>query len=95
MQRLRKESFMLTPPSLSRNKSTSKFDDDLIKELDEVEKEHYNNSINQNIDTNEKEAKSVSFSETSPRPRTISDIKRDFQLGDIMEFVHKGLEVCL
>jgi len=95
LQRLRKESFMLTPPSLSRNKSTSKFDDDLIKELDEVEKEHYNNSINQNIDTNEKEAKSVSFSETSPRPRTISDIKRDFQLGDIMEFVHKGLETII
>lgn len=85
---------MLNPPSPSREKSTHKFDDDLIKELDEVEKENYNNTLSQSIE-NEKEVKSQSFSltETSPRPRTISDIKRDFQLGDIVEFVHKGLEV--
>ncbi len=29
------------------------------------------------------------------RLRTISDIKRDFQLGDIIEFVHRGIEVIL
>jgi hypothetical protein len=30
---------------------------------------------------------------TSIRSRTLSDIKRDFQLGDIIEFVHNGLDV--
>jgi len=35
-----------------------------------------------------------SLAESSPsRPRTISDIKRDFQLGDVIDFVHQGLEV--
>ena len=29
------------------------------------------------------------------RSRTISDIKRDFQLGDIIEFVHRGIEVII
>ena len=29
----------------------------------------------------------------SSRGRSLSDIKKDFQLGDILEFVHKGLEV--
>lgn len=29
------------------------------------------------------------------RLRTISDLKRDFQLGDIVEFVNRGIEVYL
>lgn len=29
------------------------------------------------------------------RSRTISDIKRDFQLGDIIEFVHRGIETII
>ena len=30
---------------------------------------------------------------SSIRSRTLSDLKRDFQLGDIIEFVHNGLDV--
>jgi hypothetical protein len=35
----------------------------------------------------------TSSNKPSVRPRTLSDLKRDFQLGDIIEFVHNGLDV--
>ena len=36
---------------------------------------------------------SISNNKAAVRPRTLSDLKRDFQLGDIIEFVHNGLDV--
>jgi hypothetical protein len=65
---------MLNPPSRSNIKH--EFDDELVKELNELSHKH-----------------NGSKEESPNRPRTISDIKRDFQLGDIIEFVHKGMEV--
>jgi len=40
-------------------------------------------------------SKSITETTLNGRLRTISDIKRDFQLGDIIEFVHRGIEVIL
>ena len=41
------------------------------------------------------DSKTDSVNSSLARPRTLSDFKKNFQLGDIMEFVHNGLEVCL
>jgi len=77
LKRLRHESFMLNPPS--RFNSKREFDDELVKELNEMGQKN-----------------GANLKEESPnRPRTISDIKRDFQLGDIIEFVHKGMETII
>ena len=105
LKRLRRESFMLTPPRSPSSRSQSRFDDDLIRELDEIDRENNNYMQNANekqtevvggaIKRNENGSSGVySLAEGSPsRPRTISDIKRDFQLGDVIDFVHQGLEV--
>jgi len=111
LKRLRKESFMLTPPRSPTSRNHSRYDDDIIRELDEIDREN-NNYMQHDLVTNEKQPPEdlsgvknrketsssgvYSLSESSPsRPRTISDIKRDFQLGDIIDFVHQGLETII
>lgn len=106
LKRLRKESFMLTPPS-SKTTGSSRYDgDDLIKELDEVDRENNNymkqlTDVDQPLESNtfkdesSKRLYTLSDSNSPARPRTISDIKRDFQLGDIMDFVHQGMETII
>ena len=106
LKRLRHESFMLNPPSRTGPKSLMYDEgDELMKELVDIDEKNNNymrNSINLNseqltINDLGKEKRSntlMSQDLNSPgRPRTISDIKRDFQLGDIIDFVHKGMEV--
>jgi glycerol-3-phosphate O-acyltransferase 3/4 len=95
LKRLRKESFMLSPPS---SQTLNRNDDKLLKELDEIDRENNNYlEYKQNVDVKENNVQNRvhTLSENSVRPRTISDIKRDFQLGDIMEFVHEGLETIV
>ncbi len=102
LKRLRKESFMLTPPRSPISRHQNRFDDELVDELDEIDRENNNYMQHNQADAgnvrNRKDNSSssglYSLSESSPsRPRTISDIKKDFQLGDVIDFVHQGLQV--
>ena len=104
---------MLNPPSKSSNLD----EEELLKELDEIDKQN-NNYINQkktttfidnsdlstpvlntqnDVQVDQSKRKLVYDSTTSQqtRMRSISDIKRIFQLGDIVDFVHRGIEVNL
>ena len=104
LKRLRHESFLLNPPSRTGPKNLVYDEgDELMKELVDIDEKNNNymrNSINlnteQQVSNNDlaKEKRSNTLM-SQDRPRTISDIKRDFQLGDIIDFVHKGMEVMI
>ena len=96
-ERLRKESFVLKP-------TFSIKDDDLILDKKSTEisetfyddEDGYTNSspeINTNDSTQLSELAIVMPCTSNLRSRTLSDLKRDFQLGDISEFVYNGLDV--
>jgi len=103
LKRLRKESFMLTPPPSSKSKN--RFDDDFLHELDEIDRENNNYMQSDKLQdadqqlTNRKDPSKRVYTlstESSPsKPRTLSDLKRNFQMGDIMDFVHHGLETIV
>ena len=67
----------------------------LMKELDEIDLKNSNYKLDKSLHASQREDQIYSLkAELSPnRPRTISEIKRDFQLGDIIDFVHQGMNV--
>lgn len=94
---------MLTPPPSSKSKN--RFDDDFLHELDEIDRENNNYMQSDKLQdadqqlTNRKDPSKRVYTlstESSPsKPRTLSDLKRNFQMGDIMDFVHHGLETIV
>lgn len=92
LRRLRKESFMLNPSPKSSSRCFE--NDELLKELNEVDLENNNYKFDKSHSTKANEI--YSLTEGSPnRPRTLSDLKRDFQLGDIIDFVHQGMNTII
>ena len=114
MQKLRREQFMLNPPS-SNHRNHSITDDKLDLQLDEIDKQNNNyipsssssssssssntsNNINTNLDlsssSNNQHTLNKSNDDTLEiRSRSLSDMKRDFQVYDVVDFVNKGLQV--
>jgi hypothetical protein len=81
---------MLNPPSLNEHH------DDLSHLIDDsdIQNNNYLSIKNETKPTiTNKNNNNNNSDESSLRARSLSDIKRDFELGDIMEFVHNGLEV--
>lgn len=102
LKRLRKESFMLSPPLRQRKSENNLINEDDLMDLEEIDKQ--NNNYMQSVKLEKSEVSKeettkrirLPSSETSlNRPRTISDIKRDFQLGDVIDFVYKGMETII
>lgn len=100
LQRLRLESFMLDPPSHSSSNSSSSASLTSLSspqiDTSDIETSKYLNDIdkqNNNYMSLASTQKSSNNLDTT-RARSVSDIKRDFQLSDICDFVNKGLEVC-
>lgn len=93
LRRLRKESFMLNPSPNTKSISRCFESDELLKELDEVDLKNNNYKLDKSQTTNAEEIYSLKAENSPNRPRTLSDLKRDFQLGDIIDFVHQGMNV--
>jgi len=102
LHRLRLESFILDPPSHSSSNSSSSAsltslsspqidtsDIEPSKYLDDIDKQ------NNNYMSPASTQKSSSNLDITTKQRSYSDIKRDFQLSDICDFVHKGLEAII
>lgn len=81
IKRLRLQSFMLNPPDEGSATKTNNIDDSDKKN---------NNYLSARLSKEDAEAIDAM---DQTRSRSLSDIKRDFQLDDIADFVHKGLEV--
>ncbi len=93
---------MLKPSFTKENEDDIELDLKDISQIDSEQEDDEDGYANvnpiKNINLKEKYKKSFDcenrHSKTSSiRSRTLSDIKRDFQLGDIIEFVHNGLDV--
>lgn len=95
LRRLRKESFMLNPSLNTKSTSRSFENDELLKELNEVDLKNNNYKRDKSQSTNGDEIYSLSEENGPNRPRTLSDLKRDFQLGDIIDFVHQGMNTII
>lgn len=82
---------MLNPPEESHEQSAGAAQKTTTNKIDDSDKKN-NNYLSARL--SQEDAEALDAMEQS-RARSLSDIKRDFQLGDIADFVHKGLEVCL
>lgn len=79
---------MLNPPS----KSSDGIFKNSINELNKINEQN-NNYLDEN--TSNKKQENIDQSLYTPlkqRGRTLSDLRKNFQLGDIIDFVHNGLE---
>ncbi len=86
LKRLRLESFMLNPPSkLSTDMNFKNSLNELNEQNNNYLGEKTSNHKLENADHN-------LFATHKQRGRTLSDLRRNFQLGDIIDFVHNGLE---
>lgn len=108
-ERLRKQSFMLKPylTTKSAKNSTDIQDKNLELELKDLDKlieqsdDDEDGYTNVNPIANRQQINSISSTNdekdkrSDQRARTLSDFKRDFQLGDILEFVHNGLDAIV
>lgn len=99
---------MLNPPSKNKNleeeflKDLDEIDKQNNNYINQASKKDYvygtdlstavpNNQNDVQIDQSKRK---LVFPDSASRLRSISDIKRNFQLGDIIDFVHRGIEVC-
>ena len=78
IKRLRQESFMLNPPE-------DTFKNNLIEDVDK----RNNNYISKKIDLTRIDL----TTQTKETSKKYNEIKKDFQLSDIIEFIQNGLEV--
>jgi len=99
LQRLREEQFKLKPSSsmsISTNKSQSQ--KNVTSELDQLDKENNNYLTKSSDDSSSLSAhvpSSISSEDLVARARSLSDIKRDFQFGDVIDFVNRGLQTII
>jgi hypothetical protein len=81
LKRLRVESFMLNPPNEGGSATTA------------TNRKQQTSTIASEDEDRRAASTSSDVSGERPRDRSLSDMRRDFQLGDVIQFVQNGLTV--